>query len=137
MLSGNAFDNLLGLRVRSVHLLNALGDSTGFSVQVAEPLVGDFERILGVDHPDSIKSRSTLAMAYQTTGRTGEAITLFEEPSRIASGYWVSVIQTQYHRGPLSPGHTGLRPDQRARFLRIREACSVKSMARVPSVRPC
>ena len=34
------------------------------------------ERVLGPDHPDTLKSRNNLAIAYQDAGRTDEAISL-------------------------------------------------------------
>lgn len=38
----------------------------------------DSERVLGPDHPGTIKSRGNLAMAYQEAGRTADALLLFE-----------------------------------------------------------
>ena len=35
--------------------------------------------VLGADHPDTLQSRGNLAVAYQGSGRTGEAITLHEQ----------------------------------------------------------
>ncbi|NRQ34560.1 tetratricopeptide repeat protein [Nonomuraea sp. NN258] len=37
-----------------------------------------YERLLGVDHPNTMTSRGNLATAYQTTGDLGRAIPLFE-----------------------------------------------------------
>mgnify|MGYP000960945088 CR=1 FL=1 len=37
------------------------------------------EEVLGPDHPDTLVSRNNLASAYESAGRLGEAITLFEE----------------------------------------------------------
>ena len=37
------------------------------------------EEVLGPDHPDTLASRNNLAGAYESAGRLGEAITLFEE----------------------------------------------------------
>ena len=34
--------------------------------------------MLGVDHPDTLTSRITLALAYQAIGRLAEAVPLFE-----------------------------------------------------------
>jgi Tetratricopeptide repeat len=70
---------LLGLRLRSVYLLNMLGDSAGLVILAAEPLAADCERLLGTDHPDTLMSRNNLAMAYQAAGRTAEAIPLLEQ----------------------------------------------------------
>ncbi len=69
---------LLGLRVRSLYLLNMLGDSTGLAILAAEPLTADCERVLGADHPDTLAAWVNLAYAYRAAGRTGEAIALYE-----------------------------------------------------------
>lgn len=54
-------DDLLRLRLRSVYLLNILGDSTGLAIAAAEPLAADCERLLGTDHPITEKVRRNLA----------------------------------------------------------------------------
>ena len=41
--------------------------------------VSAVEEILGAEHPDSLASRHGLAGAYESAGRLGEAITLYEE----------------------------------------------------------
>jgi tetratricopeptide (TPR) repeat protein len=71
-------EDLLQLRLWSVFLLNNLGDSTGQVILAAEPLVADFEQMLGADDPDTLSSRNSLALAYSEAGRTAEAITLYE-----------------------------------------------------------
>jgi tetratricopeptide (TPR) repeat protein len=71
--------DLLRLRERSVSLLNDLGDSTGQAVLAGESLAADGGRVLGADHPDTLKSREHLAVAYQAAGRTAEAIRLHEQ----------------------------------------------------------
>jgi hypothetical protein len=67
---------LLRLRLRSLSLLNELGDGTGLAIFAAEPLASDCMQLLGADHPDTLKSRSNLAEAYLAAGRTAEAIPL-------------------------------------------------------------
>ena len=37
------------------------------------------ERVLGLDHPDTLVSRNNLAHAYRSAGRLDEAIGLFEQ----------------------------------------------------------
>ena len=69
---------LLGLRLRSVYLLNTLGDSTGLAIAAAEPLARDCERLLGADHPDTLSAYTNLAYAYRAAGRLAEAIPLYE-----------------------------------------------------------
>jgi hypothetical protein len=38
--------------------------------------LADRERILGVDHPDTLTARGNLAESYREAGRSGEAISL-------------------------------------------------------------
>jgi len=40
---------------------------------------GDAERLLGAEHPDTLKIRGTLAASYRSAGRTPEAIVLLEQ----------------------------------------------------------
>src|SRR2546423_9023334 len=63
-LAEEALSDLLGVRLRSVLLLNALGDSAELAVPAAEPPAADCEPVLGTDHPDTLTSRSRLATAY-------------------------------------------------------------------------
>ena len=44
-----------------------------------EQALSAYERVLGLDHPDTLTSRGNLALAYQDAGRVGEAITLHEQ----------------------------------------------------------
>ena len=67
------------LRWWAVWFLNEVGDSAAQSILVAEPLLADYERVLGADHPDTLSTRGNLANAYQDAGRTAEAITLHEQ----------------------------------------------------------
>jgi tetratricopeptide (TPR) repeat protein len=69
---------LLGLRGQAVWFLLDLGDSAAQAIQVGEPLLADYERVLGPDHPGTLTSRNNLAAAYRATGRAGEAIPLYE-----------------------------------------------------------
>jgi tetratricopeptide (TPR) repeat protein len=70
---------LLTLRGLAVSFLNHLGDSAEQSIVIAEPLLADQGRVLGADHPDTLYTRSGLAVAYQRAGRMVEAIALFEQ----------------------------------------------------------
>jgi hypothetical protein len=76
--AGEVVVGLLGLRLRSVHLLNELGDGTGLAMSAAQPLAVDCERVLGADHPDTLRSRNNLATAYREAGRRARAIPLLE-----------------------------------------------------------
>ena len=78
LLAGEMAEDLLGLRVRSLGLLNELRDSTGLAMGAAELLAVDCERGLGTDHPDTLMSWNNLAMAYQAAGRTAEVIPLYK-----------------------------------------------------------
>ena len=70
---------VLPLRFWALYHLNELGDSAPQAIAVGEPLVADFERLLGPDHPDTLGSRNNLAAAYQAAGRADKAIPLFEQ----------------------------------------------------------
>jgi tetratricopeptide (TPR) repeat protein len=76
--TGEVVAGLLGLRLRSVHLLNELGEGTRLATAAAEPLAVDCERVLGADHPDTLMSRNDLAVAYRDAGRSAEAMPLLE-----------------------------------------------------------
>ena len=70
---------LLRLRFVAFYQVLELGDSTPQAIAVGEPLVEDFERLLGPDHPDTLNSRNSLAAAYLAAGRIAEAIPMFEQ----------------------------------------------------------
>jgi tetratricopeptide (TPR) repeat protein len=70
---------LLSLRLWALCQLNELGDSASEAIAAGEPLVADFERIMGPDHPDTLNSRNHLANAYRKAGRVAEAIPLVEQ----------------------------------------------------------
>ena len=70
--------HLLLLRTRAASFLNELGDSPTQGIEFMQPLLADYERILGADHPDTLRTRSDLAVAYQAAGRFNEAIALGE-----------------------------------------------------------
>ena len=67
------------LRGWAVWFLNRLADSSARSIQIAEPLLADEERVLGADHPDTLITRHNLASAYRDAGRSAEAITMHEQ----------------------------------------------------------
>ena len=69
---------VLTLRRWAVWALLDLGDSAAQAIQVAEPLLADYERVLGLDHPGTLTSRNYLATAYRAAGRAGEAIPLHQ-----------------------------------------------------------
>ena len=69
---------LLELRHWAIWCLNELGDSFAQAIEYGRSLVADRERDLGETHPDTLKSRGSLAVAYLGAGRLEEAIPLFE-----------------------------------------------------------
>jgi tetratricopeptide (TPR) repeat protein len=71
-------ETLLRLRGWATGYLNDLGDSFAQGIEYGQGLVADRERVLGDTHPDTLASRNNLALAYQATGRLGEAIPLYE-----------------------------------------------------------
>jgi tetratricopeptide (TPR) repeat protein len=81
--TGNADDKLASalMRVRFLLLdhLMELGDSMPRVIAIAEPLIADLERLLGPDHPDTMRSRSYLARAYREAGRIADAVPLVEK----------------------------------------------------------
>jgi tetratricopeptide (TPR) repeat protein len=69
---------LLRLRFFALYHLIELGNSAAQAVAVGQQLTADFERMLGRDHPDTLNSRNSLAVAYQLADRPTAAIPLFE-----------------------------------------------------------
>ena len=72
-------ESLLRLRVRGMWLVNELDDSPGQVIGLGVPLAADCERVLGADHPSTLAARFNLAYAYESAGRLGEAIPLYEQ----------------------------------------------------------
>jgi tetratricopeptide (TPR) repeat protein len=70
--------NLLVLRDRAVSQHVKLGVDPVRDVDYIEPVLADYERFLGEEHPSTLRLRSDLAAAYQATGRIAEAIALGE-----------------------------------------------------------
>ena len=70
---------MIGLRFWALFFLNYLGDSAAQAIVIGERLVADQERVLGPDHPSTLNSRNSLAIAYQEAGRLDEAISLHEQ----------------------------------------------------------
>jgi tetratricopeptide (TPR) repeat protein len=71
--------SLIRLRFRAIWFLNYLADSAAQLIRIAEPLLADCERVLGSDHPDTLRTRNNLGAAYWAAGRTAEAIALHEQ----------------------------------------------------------
>ena len=59
---------VLRLRGWAVWFLNDLGDSAAQAIAVGEPLLADYERVLGPDHPDTLNSRNDLAATRTALG---------------------------------------------------------------------
>jgi tetratricopeptide (TPR) repeat protein len=68
-------------RLRSFALthLVELGDTLPHAIAIGEPLTADLERLLGPEHPDTVRARSDLARAYHQTGRVADAVPLVEQ----------------------------------------------------------
>ena len=79
---------LLSLSFWELYHLNKLGGSAPQAIAVGEPLVADFERALGLDHPDTLTARDNLAAAYVAAGRAAEAIPLYEGTLAICERLW-------------------------------------------------
>jgi Tetratricopeptide repeat len=90
---------MMGLRGWALYFLNALADSAAQAIVIGEQLITEQKTILGPDHPSTLASGNSLAIAYRAVGRTSEAITLGEQtlaarervlgpdhPSTLASG---------------------------------------------------
>jgi hypothetical protein len=69
---------LLGHIDRTGADADELGDKAPQAIAVGESLIGDLERVLGPDHPDTLTVQSNLAAAYRDAGRFTDAILLFE-----------------------------------------------------------
>ncbi|MFC8529252.1 FxSxx-COOH system tetratricopeptide repeat protein [Nocardia sp. NPDC057227] len=80
----DAFATHTGPDITSTEILNLtalfLNDQgvSGRAIALHERTLADSERILGVDHPETLSSRNDLANAYQTVGRDEEAVALHE-----------------------------------------------------------
>jgi tetratricopeptide (TPR) repeat protein len=71
-------EQMLGLRGWALWCQNELADNPVQAIVTGRDLVADRERVLGADHPDTLTSRNNLAYAYQSAGRLGEAVPLYE-----------------------------------------------------------
>ena len=69
---------LLDLRTWAFWCLQVLGDSAAAAIALGESLVAERTQLLGDDHPDTLASRNSLAMAYRAAGRLDEAVPLYE-----------------------------------------------------------
>jgi tetratricopeptide (TPR) repeat protein len=49
------------------------------AIAIYEQLLPIRERVLGAEHPDTLSTRSNLALAYQAAGRAGNAIAIYEQ----------------------------------------------------------
>ena len=76
---GDLDRRMLRLQGWAAGLLDLLGDSAAQAIVIGERLVAASERVLGPDHPDTLASRSNLAVAYRAAGRLDEAISLHEQ----------------------------------------------------------
>ena len=70
---------LTRLRSLGLHHLVELGDTMPHAIAIGEPLIADIDRLLGPEHPDTVRARSDLARAYHHTGRVADAVPLVEQ----------------------------------------------------------
>jgi hypothetical protein len=49
---------------------------TSEAIAILEPLLAAWERVLGAEHPDTLRTGSNLAAAYRSAGRDAEAAAL-------------------------------------------------------------
>jgi tetratricopeptide (TPR) repeat protein len=70
---------LLRLRSWASLHLSYLDNDPAQSIATAGPLLADYERVLGADHPDTLAARNYLALAYGMADRTAEALALYEQ----------------------------------------------------------
>ena len=70
---------LTRLRSLAVNHLVELGDAMPHAIAIGEPLIGDLDRLLGPDDPDTMRARNDLARAYRETGRVADAVPLVEQ----------------------------------------------------------
>jgi tetratricopeptide (TPR) repeat protein len=70
---------LTRLRSLGLHHLVELGDTMPHAITIGEPLIADLDRLLGPEHPDTVRARSDLARAYHQTGRVADAVPLVEQ----------------------------------------------------------
>jgi tetratricopeptide (TPR) repeat protein len=70
---------MMGLRSWAIRALNQVSNLTAKSIQIGEDLLAEQDRVLGADHPDTLRTRNSLAIAYREAGRTAEAISLYEQ----------------------------------------------------------
>jgi tetratricopeptide (TPR) repeat protein len=78
-LAGRGSGDLLRLRQRSLDLMNDLGDGSGLAIPAARSLAADYEKATGVDSPEALGARNSLAVAFHYAGHTAEAIPLYEQ----------------------------------------------------------
>jgi Tetratricopeptide repeat/NB-ARC domain len=72
-----------------------------FDEDTAEPLLADRERILGTEHPDTLRTHNNLACAYHAAGRVSEAFAIFElllaDCERILSAEHPDTLATRHN----------------------------------------
>jgi hypothetical protein len=120
---------LLRLRFLALHHLNELGDNAVQAIAVGEPLTADLERLLGPDHPDTMKSRNNLAAAYRMAGLTppvGRAaapeVGTADRPAGQAAAARVGQAVPPARRGAETRVGETVRPAGRAAAAGAREA---------------
>lgn len=70
--------DLAVLRGRAMESLNQLEDSSSQVIEQGPRIVEDCERVLGSEHPETLRARGNLAVAYHMARQLTEAIPLLE-----------------------------------------------------------
>lgn len=70
-------EDLLDLRGWGLWALSFDPEDAGAAVEVGEPLVADYARVLGPAHPAAWESRRNLGIVYEHAGRYAEAIEVY------------------------------------------------------------
>ncbi|MEU4333958.1 FxSxx-COOH system tetratricopeptide repeat protein [Micromonospora lupini] len=79
----HTFKAMLWLQSDAAAFRQRQGDARTAVIEF-ERVVGHFERVLGVDHPDTLATRHRLAHAYESAGRVDEALA---EHERVLADY--------------------------------------------------
>ncbi|MGC5387038.1 FxSxx-COOH system tetratricopeptide repeat protein [Micromonospora chalcea] len=74
----HTFKAMLWLQSDAAAFRKRQGDARTAVIEF-EKVVGNFKRVLGVDHPDTLRTRHRLAHAYESAGRVDEALAEHEQ----------------------------------------------------------
>jgi hypothetical protein len=104
---GELTQALLGLRGRAVWFLNRLGDSAAQAIQIGDALLTDYERVLGPDHPDTLRSGTASPTPTGTRAGSPRRSRCTSGPWPTGSGSCARTTPTPCNRGTTSLSPTG------------------------------